>query len=425
MFRKLFVMVACCSCPMLFALSEYQMQPREYQPPQSVPQTSFMHTVDIPTYQRKFNEPIQDWLKETIDQELSHFKQDKITQRGLNATYNRFLKYPFPVNHYLRRYRIIGERIYACGNIAPRENDLVLRTLARLSDYPGIPNLPNVDFMINHNDGMPMNYDPPDFWIAEDKNDQAPILSGGKVAIAPYIIAVPHYFPLAGWKQRYDEVIRSRCPWREKKKAVCWRGNIMLRVHLNSPEAVIYNQLMSESRSLLCLLSLDNPYLINAGFSHQIEWIPSENAKRVFRPCVKGYLSYREYISHAYLPELDGAMISGMGFEWKLLANSLLFKVESPFVSWIDRGAVPYHNCIPVKQNMENLIEMINWAQTHDKECEIMANNGAIFAEKNASMEGIMFFFNYLFQEYEKCQDFNTKDLLQECERDPKWTRIR
>lgn len=417
---------------LLFALSDHPIEPRVYSPPAYVPDRSHIDSVNVDRYRSKFQTAVPDWIQDTVEHELAHFKEHPITQRALRATYDRFQSAGYPRTHYLRRFRIIGERIYAYGVLDAREADPVLRTLARLSDYPGIPDLPNVDFLYNHNDGMPMCYDPHKFWIADNLEDQAPVLAGGKAKDAPYVIVVPHHHPVHTWNRIFNTTLAARCPWRDKKRMACWRGNINLtevawrnRGDLEHVSGELFNLAMKEPRALLAALSLQHPQFIDAGFSADINWIPSSRLRALARALYKGPLTQEEHIQYAYLPILDGAMISGTGYEWRLLSQSLVFKPHSPYVAWMERGVQPYVHYVPIDADFHNLIDMILWAQNHDQECEEMAYNGARFAEEHLTIEGLFFYLYQILKGYEACQAFDAKDLLQECEQDPRWSRIR
>jgi hypothetical protein len=388
-----------------------------------------MYSVHIPSYRQKFEHSSPDWLESTVKSELDFFKKHPITQRALAATYERIISHGFPRTHYMRRYRIIGNRIYAYSTgISETETDRILRTLARLSDYPGIPDLPNVDFMVNHNDGMPMNYDPPGFWITENQADQAPVFSGGKREDVPYVVLIPHRTPMAGWMEMTRDVRLARSPWRDKIRSACWRGNIVLDVDIiNSADQELLEANARAPRSLISSLSLRYPDLINAGFyeSGNMDWIPSEALRNVAKSLIKGRISYPEHIRYAYLPVLDGAMLSWGGYEWRLLSQSLVLKPDSPNIGWFERGLQPYIHYVPIHENLDDLITTIRWARAHDDECQKIASNGADFALEHLMIEGLYFFIFRMLQEYEKCQVFDTKDLLEECENDPNWTRVR
>jgi len=413
----------------VFSLSLDSTQPREYLCPPSVPQSNYLSDIDIALYRSKFEKPIPDWIVETVKEELAYFKEHLITQKALKATFERVDSFGHPSSSYLRRYRVVGDRIYRYhGAYGETETDLILRTLARLSDLPGIPDLPNADFMINHNDGMPMFYDLPGFWITENKADQAPVLSGGKRVDAPYVIAIPHRSPMPSWKGMCNQAVASRSPWNTKIRVACWRGNSSdLQMPPSSPEQLVINYYMKQPRYLIGTLSLSYPDFINAGFSNESASAAyhSQALEGLLQPLKKGYISPQEHIRYAYLPILDGAMISGGGYEWRLLSNSLVFKPDSPYIAWFEHGLKPYVHYIPIHSNMDDLIEKIQWARAHDKDCEEIANNGADFALNNLMLENLYFYFFYFLQEYEKCQAFNAEDMLKECEQDPKWIRIR
>ena len=194
----------------------------------------------------------------------------------------------------------------------------------------------------------------------------------------------------------------------------------------NSSDQELLDSWARSPRCIISSLSRQYPDLINAGFSHNLEGIPSPVLRTLaLRHSKGGWIGFQEHIRYAYLPILDGAMISGAGFEWRLSSNSLVFKPDSPYVAWFERGVKPYVHFLPIDGKLGDLVEKIHWARAHDGECETMANNGAVFAEENLLVEGLYYFLFRMFEEYEKCQAFNTEDLLEKTETDPNWTRIR
>ena len=59
-----------------------------------------------------------------------------------------------------------------------------------------------------------------------------------------------------------------------------------------------------------------------------------------------------------------------------------MFKADSEVSSWYFKGLKPYVHYIPIKHDLSNLIEQINWALSNDSKAKQIAKNGQDFAKK-------------------------------------------
>lgn len=401
--------------------SPHPTEPRDYIAP-DMPPSTFMYSVSIEKLQRKFTRPFPLWMKKRIEGELSPFNEQKITRRALDATYDHLTRvYPFT------RYRFIGQHIYRLGP-DPYGMDQFYRTLGRLAEYPGIPDLPYVDFIVNQSDGIPIEYDPPNFWITPNPADQAPIFAYARRNDAPYVISMPDRFTIPTWFKVVEEVLAnsSAIPWKKKIKAVNWRGQTTdfcrhgIGSYSMEEVAAHYSQ---KPRYQICALSLQCPDLINAGFNAVHDG--ASNLHSFVRPMMKPGLGYADQIRYAYLPVLDGYTSTYPGFLWRLLSSSVAMKQESPNSQWFYDALQPYVHYIPISEHMEDLFEKIHWAQGHDNECRKIAENAQAFVLKNLMTEDLYLYQFLILQEYAKRQDFSTQFLEDETRMNPSWVRIR
>ena len=75
------------------------------------------------------------------------------------------------------------------------------------------------------------------------------------------------------------------------------------------------------------------------------------------------------------------------------MLGSVILKVESKCVAdsiWYFPLLQPYIDHIPVKADLSNLLEQIEWCRNNDEQCHIIANNARILYDKYISRNGIL-----------------------------------
>ena len=73
--------------------------------------------------------------------------------------------------------------------------------------------------------------------------------------------------------------------------------------------------------------------------------------------------------------------------------------VESDYSLWYQSLLEPFIHYVPVKPDLSNLVEMIEWCKLNDKKCEVIAKNGKKLAEKILTKK---FLFEYMEDVFEK-----------------------
>ena len=96
-----------------------------------------------------------------------------------------------------------------------------------------------------------------------------------------------------------------------------------------------------------------------------------------------------EFSKYKYLLNIEG---NGHAYRKSYLfyCKSLVLNVESKFKSWFDDLLIPYEHFIPVKNDLSDLIEIINWCKDNDSKCKQIAKNGYKFAKKHFNTEIFM-----------------------------------
>ncbi|MBS3905134.1 MAG: hypothetical protein KGZ39_07400 [Simkania sp.] len=424
--RKSFFVLAMVIGVSLMAESPYLDAPREYSGPVDMPCTSFFYTVDIPKLREKCAAVTPEWMMQRLQKEMAHFRKNKISQQALDVTFEKFSRNVGSQES--ARYRVIGERIYRHGQ-DPWGMDAFFRTIARVADFPGIPDLPNVDFIISHNDVTPFDFQSRDFWITENFQDQAPIFTYARKENCPYLVSIPDRFTIAEWWRLAEAILEanSRYPWSRKKKSAFWRGQPSDFARLGmwpTPYEEVARRYAEMPRYKICLLSNQYPGLVDAGFN-QPGFSATSEVIEFIKPFNKDGCSPGQHLQWAYLPTLDGFTSTYPGFLWRLLSNSVAFKQESEESQWFYDALIPYEHYVPIKNNMEDLIEKILWAQQHEEECKRIAANASALVRQHLMIEDIYLYFFRVLQEYATHQDFDTLRLLNETEGNPNWVRLR
>ncbi len=88
-----------------------------------------------------------------------------------------------------------------------------------------------------------------------------------------------------------------------------------------------------------------------------------------------------------YLIALDGKA-APTSLEWQLFSHSLIFKADSNQIEWFHDLLIPGTHYIPFDPlRIDELLEKIAWAKSHDAEAKQIAENGYLFAEEHLSTE--------------------------------------
>lgn len=353
------------------------------------------------------------WAEEQIRSDFAPFIQKGISQAALDETFKKIEA----SNATAYRYRIIDGKIYRKGKIPPSDRpptfEKILRRLHRT-----IP-LPNLDFIVCTMDGVPEEYVPKDYWLIDNPSLQAPLLAWAKKEWAQYVVLIPDHITtienswqhdIATINQNYKSV-----PWTSRIEKVCWRGTA-------SDKRYREDNYLEKPRYRLCDHSVKAPHLVDAGFC--ATHVPSLTQLFTQTGHLKGTATLSEQLQYKYLPVLDGWMCTYPGYQWRLLSGSLTLKQESDEIQYFYRALKPYVHYLPIKNDMSDLLEKIEWAKTHDEECRAIASNGRAFALQNLMPNKIYAYFYWVLQTYASLQTSDPAHLKLETERSPEWKNL-
>lgn len=107
---------------------------------------------------------------------------------------------------------------------------------------------------------------------------------------------------------------------------------------------------------------------------------------------ISKYTSYLDQKQFKYVIYIQGH-VCAFRLPALLESGSLVLFVESDFRLWFTHLLVPFQHYIPVKADLSDLYEKIQWARNHDLECQQIVRNAKEFAQQHLSKESIL---NYL-----------------------------
>lgn len=335
-----------------------------------------------------------------IEKDLRPFPE--VTLEALDQTFAR----TEPV---FDRYRIFKNKLYkyapSGGEVSSRDN-LFERALKTLLLFKKVP---NVDFIYCPMDGLPEAYMPEGFYFA---TPQAPIFAKARLKLAPHIILIPDQFSLSrDWFDVSKEILalNGKIAWADKKQMAMWRGGF---TDIGAPNGSMVAHFRSCPRYKICKMSQE---FVDAG----LQWSESKEMDALLAQegAMKNGASKWEHLQFKYLPVLDGHMCTYPGYQWRLLSDSVAFKQESDQEQWFYAALKPYEHYVPIKNDLEDLIEKIEWAKTHDVEVQKMVQNARVFAQNHLLLEDNYLYLYLALQKYAERQNI-------EWEMDDSWVCI-
>jgi hypothetical protein len=170
-----------------------------------------------------------------------------------------------------------------------------------------------------------------------------------------------------------DSVITS---WQAKINQMIWRGG---------PNDGVYtpHNLNEFPRGRLVMLSELHPNLIDATFNnYPPNFVDHRDAFTARFP--SRFVNPVEMARYKYQIDVDGVTATFTGLAWKLLSGSLVFKQDSPNKTWFHDLLGPWEHYIPLRNDLGDLLEKLDWARVNDEQCKKIAANGRQLIIKNA-----------------------------------------
>lgn len=314
-----------------------------------------------------------EWMQKQISEDLTPF------QNGFCS--NCMIKY-FEENkddQQLCLFSITNNKIKCrrSRNI-PADNQRLIAIHWSLREIAKKSGLPDAVFVVSLHDSLDIPSPYPIFVMSKKIGDQ-------KVLFPDFEALVSRYQVINGVNL---ETTDFHIPWAKRRNKLIWRGS-------GAQGDITPENMHTKSRVLLCQLGREYPSLINAGFTRHIP------------PCLEQYrkdhLSFEAIFSYKYQIWLDGNAASYSNSGWRLYTGSTVIKTDSNNIQWYYAELKPWVHYVPVKENLENLVETLLLLKDNEPLAMEIGANGLQFAREHISKQQNLKYFSDLIWAYSTC----------------------
>lgn len=367
---------------------------------------TFVKELNKKVFKSKIKNKPPPWMIEQIQEDFEPFVNG-ITSKTVDETFKKIKK--TYLGNDIIRYRIINNELFRYFNdgetVTLKDNSLekALKTILHFEP------IKDIDIIISHQDGIGGHCEK--FYITEKKEMQAPILCSAKKKDLPLVILIPDWRSVSRWWFKEIKCVLKaikKNSWESKKNYAFWRGS--------NTNAI---------RPKLCKMALQYPNHLYAKINSKVD---NEDLQMQFEQdgiyCDKGWYSMKKILENKYLPLMDGVMSAAPAFQSRLLSNSLILKQNYPGVQWFFKPLKPYVHYIPLKHDISDLIEKIEWAKKNDNLCKQISKNATDFALNNLMFEDIYHYFYLVLKKYSSLSLINSEEIKEDIKKDSNWINI-
>ncbi|KAJ7065327.1 glycosyl transferase family 90-domain-containing protein [Mycena amicta] len=211
----------------------------------------------------------------------------------------------------------------------------------------------------------------------EFTTDLYPIMSMTKITPCFGDILVPSefYYTYSGWAPRY--AYESNITWSDKISKIYWRGmNSGGRMYGDNYHAFPRFRIIDIARKHRDIMDVKL-----SGFHGDLcgEKCDEEAIKKEYN--IAHVSSPREEVyKYKYVFDVDGNSFSGR-YLGLLRSGSLVFK-STVFLEYFGDWLKPFEHYIPVRPDLSDLVDKVEWAIEHDDEAHRIQQAGQVFAQR-------------------------------------------
>ena len=191
----------------------------------------------------------------------------------------------------------------------------------------------------------------------------------------PYCLMTKGY-----WKLREQMQKAKLPPWHERLPLAFWRGST------TGTKNIDVESLALNRRYQLARLSHSWPHHLDAGINRVVQCNNADAQRQVeehlyqlklLRPTTSPWHA----ALHAWQIDIDGN-VNSWGLLWKLLSGSCILRVESSRRQWYHQRIQPWVHLVPIREDLSDLGEQLDWCRCHPRECSEIAAAGQTLAEQ-------------------------------------------
>lgn len=169
--------------------------------------------------------------------------------------------------------------------------------------------------------------------------------------------------------------------WQDRAAGFCWRGSSTGLGLISTPGMERSDPSLIQ-RTRLCLQTRGIPDV-----DFQLSWVvqsqDAEDHNRLARAGILGEpIDPVRWRARKFALDIDGNSNAWSNLFTRLLLGCCVIKVGSPrgFRQWYYDQLVPFENFVPVRADLGDLRERLEWCRTHDPECRAIAAAGQALA---------------------------------------------
>ncbi|KAJ3591604.1 hypothetical protein NHX12_006737 [Muraenolepis orangiensis] len=171
-------------------------------------------------------------------------------------------------------------------------------------------------------------------------------------------------------------------PWADKNFTAFWRGRDSRKERLE-----------------LVKLSRAHPDMVDAAFTNFFFFKHDED---LYGPLVK-HVSFFDFFKYKYQINVDGT-VAAYRLPYLLAGDSVVLKQDSGYYEHFYNELKPWTHYIPVRADLGDLLEKIQWARDNDEEARKIGVAGQQFARNQLMGESIFCYYYKLFEKYAELQ---------------------
>lgn len=325
-----------------------------------------------------FHSSAPDWVKAQIRKDLEPFKESKISLEEMENTFR-------DKNSFFIKMQLINNQLYYfCDNEVKKHGLFAHRfppIKQAIKELSKKYRLPNITFFLTLHDGWTEDTMYPLFTMSKKKDCKGPVL-------------FPDFFALSnGFQILAGKDLRTfSIPWETKQNRLIWRG-------VTTQAFYSLDNFQNIPRVILCHLSQKFPELIDAKFTKLDQGAENIDACKQY---LGDKIPYEEIISYKYQMWIDGNAVSYSESGWRFFTHSVIFKPDSENVQWYFGEIKPWVHYVPVKANLEDLVEKISYIKNNDAFALELAQNVHNFALECIPREKCLDYLYHLLMAYSK-----------------------
>jgi hypothetical protein len=193
------------------------------------------------------------------------------------------------------------------------------------------------------------------------------------------VVPDPH-FVIAHGHRALRRALRRKAPaWNERQPIALWRGSSTggsLRVGQDS---------RNNPRVRLCLHGLELDGAVDARITRVVCADPPNQVDLAQWGVLASPMPPVEQASYRYLLSIDGFAGEWDGLLWKLCSGSAVLRVESAWRQWYTDRLVPFEHYVPVRGDLSDLRERVEWCRANDSECRAIAERARELMDRHVT----------------------------------------